>query len=60
MANTSTTAEQLVILALEKIDINTQEHPNFCIVEKTVGETGMYNYQNTVVSEFIDIIVPAP
>ena len=57
MADTSTTAEQLIILALEKIDINTQEHPNFCIVEKTVGETGKYNYK--IISGLIDINIPA-
>lgn len=41
MANDSTTAEQLVMLALEKIDIDSQDRGNFCIVEKTVGENGM-------------------
>ena len=41
MANDSTTAEQLVMQALEKIDIGSQEHGNFCIVEKTVGENGI-------------------
>lgn len=56
MADTSTTAEQLVILALEKIDINTQEHPNFCIVEKTVGESGMYDTENQIVMDIINFI----
>ena len=41
MANNSTTAEQLVMLALEKIDIDSQDHGSFCIVEKTVGDNGM-------------------
>ena len=40
VADTSTTAEQLVMLALEKIDIGTNEHKNFVIVEKTVGTNG--------------------
>ena len=42
MADTSTTAEDLVKLALEKIDIDTQEHTGFCIVEKAVGENGVF------------------
>ena len=41
MANDGTTAEQLVMQALEKIDIGSQDHTNFCIVEKTVEENGM-------------------
>lgn len=40
MANDGTTAERLVMQALEKIDVGSQDHTNFCIVEKTVGENG--------------------
>ena len=42
MADTSTTAEDLVKLALEKLDMDTQEHAGFCIVEKSAGENGEF------------------
>ena len=56
MANDSTTAEQLVMQALEKIDIGSQDHANFCIVEKTVGENSMQHHCHTEQKCFITMI----